>query len=288
MGTRAQVLRTEADGASWEVARRPLAPLLRPYVRECVGYVERSAAPLRRREFPGSRIVVILELGPPIDVYGPDEAAPAARFGSGFVAGLHERYAMTEHQGVQAGVQLDLTPIGARLLFGLPMRELTGQVVELDELMPKRWRGLSTRLGELATWDERFDLLERVLEHSLAREPGARTRAATSTAISTVAWAMQRIESSGGTVDIETLTRELGYSRKHVIGLFHEHVGMPPKLLARIVRFNRLLERVRAGEKKPWSELALELGYYDQAHLVRDVKQFTGSPPSQLPRPFGG
>jgi AraC-like DNA-binding protein len=77
------------------------------------------------------------------------------------------------------------------------------------------------------------------------------------------------------------LARELGYSQKHVIHLFREHVGVPPKLLARIVRFERLMRCLRAGTVESWSELALRFGYYDQSHMVHDVRRFTGATPTE-------
>jgi len=96
-----------------------------------------------------------------------------------------------------------------------------------------------------------------------------------------VSWALRYIETCGGAVDMRTLARELGYSHKHVIHLFRDHVGIPPKLLARIVRFDRLIGSLRRGAPESWSELALTFGYYDQSHLVRDVRQFTGTTPTE-------
>ncbi|HZJ71284.1 MAG TPA: helix-turn-helix domain-containing protein, partial [Planctomycetota bacterium] len=83
-------------------------------------------------------------------------------------------------------------------------------------------------------------------------------------------------------VDIGSVCRQTGYSRRHVIALFREHVGLPPKLLARIVRFDRLVRHLGAGGRGTWAELALDFGYYDQAHLAHDVKEFSGVTPRQM------
>ena len=95
-----------------------------------------------------------------------------------------------------------------------------------------------------------------------------------------MAWAYREIERHGGAIDVRGLARELGYSQKHVIALFRDHVGLPPKLLARIVRFDRLMTHLRGGGTGTWADLAATFGYYDQSHLVRDVRQFTGSTPT--------
>jgi AraC-like DNA-binding protein len=80
---------------------------------------------------------------------------------------------------------------------------------------------------------------------------------------------------------VGSLATELGYSRKHLIALFRDQVGIAPKLFARLVRFDRVMSEARSGRSRSWAELALACGYYDQAHLVRDVRHFTGLTPTE-------
>jgi AraC-like DNA-binding protein len=216
--------------------------------------------------------VFILEIGPPVRVYDYGSTTRAAGHPGGFVAGLDERFAITEHDGFQQGIQVNLTPLGARRLFGRPMSELRGLVASSRDLLPPRYRSLAEHIAELRHWDARFDLVEEMLEERMLR---------TVVDQDVVAWAVRRIEESGGAVEVRTLARELGYSRKHVIAMFHDQVGVPPKLLARLVRFDRLARHIRRGGPGTWAELALDFGYYDQAHLVREVKAFTGFTPTQ-------
>jgi AraC-like DNA-binding protein len=271
MGARARVVRGALDGAHWEVATRPVEGALAPYVHEFAGYEETRDGALRRKELPRPRVVLILELGPRLAVGRAAPGSKAQRYAGGFVAGLDDAPTLTEHAGFQRGVEVNLTPIGARLFFGLPMSELAGRVVALPDLLPPEERDLAARLGELATWDARFDHLERVLRRRIAA-------ARADTAV--VAWALRAIEAGGGDVNITALARSLGYSPKHTIRLFREHAGVPPKLFARLVRFDRLVQRLKAGTPASWARLAGELGYYDQAHLARDVKQFAGTTPT--------
>jgi AraC-like DNA-binding protein len=247
-------------------------PDLRPYIRDYCGYAESAPGVVRRFEFPVPQIVVIIEFGPPVRVYDAGQRRTSARYPGGFVAGLDDRYTLVEHDGVQRGLQLNLTPIGGRLFFERPMSELTGQVVPLSDLLGRQQRHLADRLASLPDWDARFDLIEDLVAARIDR-----TRPQTAT----IAWAYQQIEHAGGVVDITTLGRTLGYSHRHVIALFRDHVGVPPKLLARLVRFDRLLAHLRRGGEGSWAELALRFGYYDQSHLVRDVRQFTGTTPTQ-------
>ncbi|HKU42382.1 MAG TPA: helix-turn-helix domain-containing protein [Polyangiales bacterium] len=273
---RAQLYRGELGGVHWELATRPPARPLAAYVRDLQGYIERSAANVRRREFSGTAVVVIFEFEPRLRVYEHGESTRHARYPGGFVAGLDETYTWTEHAGYQAGIQLNLQPLAARRVFGLPLRELRGRVVCFEDLLPAQ-RGLSEELAELSSWDARFDRVERFLTEQLScAKPNDRA----------VSWALERIAAHGGQIDLEHLARELGYSHKHVIARFHDQVGITPKLWARIVRFERLRrELTTRGTPRSWAELALACGYYDQAHLAREVKQFTGDTPRALLRP---
>jgi AraC-like DNA-binding protein len=270
----ARLLRGHTGDSHWDVAVRSPAARLQPYVRgDYVGNTEWSGTANRRREFPGPFVVMVIEFGPPIRIFQAADRRRCSSHRGGFVGGLSDAFALCEHDGFQQGIQVNLTAIGARLVFGIPMSELNGQIVSIRDVLPSRHRQLGERLQDVADWDERFDLLDRTLADCL-------TEAREKTSV--VSWAVRRIEETGGVLELRGLARELGYSQKHVITLFRDHVGIPPKLLARIIRFNRLMQHLRHGGRGTWADLALEFGYYDQAHLVRDVRQFTGVTPTEV------
>jgi AraC-like DNA-binding protein len=271
LARRAHLATGVTGGSRWEMAVRTPRPDLRPYIRDYCGYVEQSPDVVRRLEYPGPQVVVIIELGPPVRVYDAGQLRSSTRYPGGFVAGLDDQFTLVEHDGLQRGLQLNLTPIGARLFFDRPMSDLARQVVPLADLLGRDERHLAARLESLPDWDARFDLIEDLVASRL-------DRACASTEV--MAWAYREIERHGGAVDVRALSRELGYSQKHVITLFRDHVGLPPKLLARIVRFDRLMTHLRRGGAGTWADLAARFGYYDQSHLVREVRQFTGSTPT--------
>src|SRR5262245_51756716 len=105
----------------WDVAIRPPSARLRPLIRgDYIGYTEWSATRVRRREFPGPFAVLVIEFGPPLRLYEQDDPRRLASHRGGFVGGLCEEFVVCEHDGFQQGVQVNLTPIGARRLFGIP------------------------------------------------------------------------------------------------------------------------------------------------------------------------
>ncbi len=269
---RTRIARGAIGGDSWELATREPCALLRPHVRGLVGYDERVSRPHSRRQFPEPFVVLILEFGPPLRVTLGGDERTAARHSGGFVAGLGDLFAVTEHEGSQRGVQVDLTPTGARRLLGIPLSELAGQIVALRDLLPAESRTLAEQLDASADWVSRLNLVETFLARRIlaARVDTAR-----------VDRAVARIESSGGLLDVGSLARELGHSHKHVIALFHDQVGVAPKLLARLVRFERVMRQARGSAATAWAELAMAHGYFDQAHLARDVKRFTGLTPTE-------
>ncbi|HEX5480966.1 MAG TPA: helix-turn-helix domain-containing protein, partial [Dehalococcoidia bacterium] len=95
-------------------------------------------------------------------------------------------------------------------------------------------------------------------------------------------WAWNMLESNGGRVSVGEIGERLGWSRKHVVAQFREHVGVTPKMMARIVRFNRASRAIRSGERPNFGAIAAEAGYYDQAHMTREFVEFSGSTPGGL------
>ena len=78
---------------------------------------------------------------------------------------------------------------------------------------------------------------------------------------------------------IAALAQELGWSRRRFGERFREHVGLAPKPAARVLRFRRVLELLRRGDELRLAAIAQDCGYYDQAHLNRDFRAYTGGPP---------
>lgn len=257
------------SGLQW--ATRPVPPELQPYVRNYSLYAEHTPQPLLRRELPGAQVVVIFEWGPALKVYESGSYTRYAHFGQGFVAGLDETFTLTEHGGRQQGLQLNLTPRGAHLFFGVPLTALRGCTLPLPVLLPPALRSLPAQLENLRHEPARcLDLLEAVLRQRCC-EGG----------VSAVSWACQQLERTAGAYPIEQLVAELGYSHKHVLRLFQEQVGLSPKRYGRLLRFESLVELSRAP-RVDWTQLALRLGFADQAHLSREVRAFAGVTPVQL------
>ena len=251
--------------------RRP-APELRPYVRRLLGYDTRLAAPTRQLEPPGPGVVLIFGLGSPLGLVDPADPGRAPVPLGSFVAGPDDARTVLEYDGETRGVQVDLTPLAAHMLFHVPMHELARRMVPLEDLLGKATGQFEERLFEAETWSERLDLTERML--------GARLAAA-ETPPPDVAWAWRRLSAAAGRLRVSDLARELGCSRKHLAARFREHVGLPPKLIGRLMRFQNAVERPSSPETTI-AEVAATCGYYDQAHLDREFRDFLATTPTDF------
>ena len=256
-------------------AERDPAPALRPYVRRYYGFRETTGAPIRRHEGPGADVIVLLSFGFEWRIGDATRPSQPWERCSSFVAGLHETSVLTEHDGRSYGMQISLTPPGAYALFGLPMHELAGGIVDLDAVVGKRERRLPEHLAALDSWDERFELLDATLA---ARLGDARP------ASPGVVWAWRRLVRAGGCVPIGELERELGWSRKRLAARFREEVGLSPKPLARLLRFERAKTLLESDDETSLTRLALDCGYYDQSHLTNEFRRIAGTTPAAYAR----
>jgi AraC-like DNA-binding protein len=259
--------------APWLVAGAPDERLW-PYVDRYVGYRERADIPLVRREVPGGSVVLVVGWGAPLDVVDPRAPARGAFGVASFAGGLFDSYVTTSTLGVGRGVQLMLSPLTARRILGLPMGELANSVVAVDDL-PGGWLpALRARLAAAPDWPRRFAALDTAIAGRLAttEPPDARVR-----------WAWDRLAGSGGRTAIGDLADEIGWSRRHLAAVFTREVGLPPKTVARLLRFERAYSRVdRVDHDGGWAAVAAGCGYYDQAHLIRDFREFAGAMPTAL------
>ena len=79
---------------------------------------------------------------------------------------------------------------------------------------------------------------------------------------------------------ISEVTDQLGLSPKRFIQVFREEVGLTPKVFCRIRRFHRALDRMEGRQSVEWANVALDCGYFDQAHFIHDFRAFSGINPS--------
>ena len=269
------------EGVIDEHARHDPPTRLRPFISGYSGYRQEGAAPARHRGLPSPELTFIVTLDDQLAIDShPDPGQPAASYDT-LLGGLHTSPALVSHRGRWSGVQLGLTPLGARTLLGLPAGELANWDAEATDVIG----GFAAQLRELVveqpTWADRFAVIDQLLERRAA-EMEADRRA---TVRPEVGHAWRRLRESRGGVGVATLAAETGLSARRLGSLFRDEFGLAPKEAGRVFRFTHARRRIGQaatdrGTGATFARVAAECGYYDQAHLAREFRALAGCPPS--------
>ncbi len=250
-------------------------PALAPHVRSIVAYDVTFAGPGVHIGMPSTGLTFVLPVGEPLAVSW-DRAPHTRRDGWTSVSGLHTVAAEVHHGHHQSGIQLNLSPAGARALWGLPASALAGQLLTLDDVDPGL-ADLPERLAGASSWPARLAVVERALLDAVRRHerPGPRPEVARAMALLTRG------------VPVEAAAGYVGYSRRRLSTLVRAEAGVTPKTLQRLARFSRAHARMRgavlAGDVSV-ATVAAETGYADQAHLAREWTGFAGCSPTEWVR----
>jgi AraC-like DNA-binding protein len=268
--------RTAEQVADKSVRVRP-APALRPFIAFYTGYRQAGVAPGKHRGLPSPFLTVIFTLDDPLYLAGHPDPGQAPGEYRTLIGGLHTVPALITHQGYQSGIQLALSPLGARALLGLPAGELAHIDVEGPVVLGRVADEIGERLQAERDWPGRFAVLDRMLTRVLAAGPAGGVSAE-------VGHSWQRLLTARGGCGVAELAAETGWSDRHLRARFRAETGLSPKAAARVIRFDwarrRLLRRVASGAPQALADLAADCGYYDQAHLAREFRDLAGCPPS--------
>jgi AraC-like DNA-binding protein len=221
--------------------------------------------------YPAPFAHLVIEFGSPSRlIVGREQRSIGSRCG-GYVAGPGDQFMRVEPTGHQRIVLVNFTCTAARRFLGIPLSELEHGIVYLQDLPARPFESFPAVLSSAPDWSTRFDLVEELL---MRRILGAQLDTAR------VDYALARLQSRKGSLKIAALAKELGCSHKHLVSLFHDQVGVCPKLMARLQRLHGAVCTLgRAGDPVSLARLAVHHGYSDQAHLAREMKQLTGLTP---------
>ncbi|MGI8627793.1 MAG: helix-turn-helix domain-containing protein [Geodermatophilaceae bacterium] len=236
---------------------------------ESIWFARGHITGVRERIAPTGSTVAAIVLGDPIRQTA-DGAAEALVADTGFLIGPHDRPIVNEPVGKTYCVGIVTTPVGCQPALGLAPATLRGRVVDLLSVWP-RADDLRRVLLACGTPDEALDLVEATLRRPEPFERRAFERCEA---------AVARL-SAEPTRPIADIAAELGVSHGHLDRQFTAQVGLSPRTLSRILRMRQLLESIDVHGAVGWADKAAELGWSDQAHLIRDFKRHIGVKPSE-------
>lgn len=226
----------------------------------------------RERVLPNGVIELIVNLGQPHKLLEREDYSRETLYRDCWVAGIQNRHLVIEAVRDTDLIGIRFHPGGAYPFLGIPLCELTDRVVELDLIDRALVDELRGRMLEVRDDDQRIAIAERVL---LARLDshwfGHRA----------VQFVCEQIRAAQGCVRIGELVERTGLSHRRLMGHFERDVGMTPKALAQIHKFQSVLRRVEGVADPDWSRIAVDCGYYDQPHLNHDFKRLSGLTPRE-------
>jgi len=233
-------------------------------------------APLhtRVRVLPRGTIELVINLrDDEIRIFDPAQTDIPRRFTGAVVSGAYSRYFDPQvHESVMG---VHFRPGGATAFLAVPAGELAESHVDLESVWGPAARELRARLCEAAAPETRFLLLEAALLERLLRAPERHPA---------VPAALAALETADEAVSVREIARDLGLCHRQLIQVFTSSVGLTPKRYQRVCRFQRARELGRHTASPDWAHVALECGYFDQSHLIRDFRQFTGFSPGEFTR----
>jgi len=254
----------------------PSSPALRPFV-ESLWHFTGEFAHDQERILPTGRMELLVNLEEDeLRTYEGERFTRVRRIRGAAICGPYARpFGIdTREQRCIAGVAF--RPGGASPFFRAPANALRDQHVELDPLWGRDGALLRERLLDAPSPAAAIRRLERALLERVVRPLEVDKL---------VDFAIEALERGA---PVGELVARVGMTPKRFIRHFEQIVGITPKRFGRVRRFGRVLESVERGQRVDWSAVAASCGYFDQAHMIHDFREFSGMNPTDYrPRAQG-
>ncbi|MDX1939547.1 MAG: helix-turn-helix transcriptional regulator [Saprospiraceae bacterium] len=250
----------------------PVSPILKPYV-ECYWSQESDGTPQEyssmQRCLPLGMSELIFQVGEIHQLGIVDEDGNP--FPKAYIEGMMDESVLWQMPGASSIFGARLKPEGLIQLFRRPLAYFFNNFVLVEDFFGYDSKILIENIQNAATHRERIAILEYFLISQLKQSKPKHNY---------FTEAMKKIRSSNGNISIETLSKTLYVCERQLQRAFKVNLGLSPKTYQRIIRFSNTYNSILQREELNWAELAQQYDYADQAHFIRDFKQFAGATPN--------
>lgn len=249
----------------------PSAPLSR-FV-QCFWYCE--GAPLthsKERLMPTGEPCIIFNLrDEPIRIYDWKNLDRSETYGQAVLSGARSEPFVIDMLQQERVFGIQFSPGGSFPFFRMPSSEVVNSDVSLDYVWSSGAAAMRERLLGAKSIPAMFAAAENALRQQLARPLELHPA---------VHFAARRFSANPHTTSVASVLDAVGLSHRRFSQLFNDQIGLTPKGFCRVRRFQRVLQNIYAGRNVEWTRIALDCGYYDQAHFIHDFQSFSGFTPT--------
>ena len=248
--------------------RIPAAPLA-PSIRMLWYAQVHSAAHRRERVLPNGCVQIILNLARDYVLDCP-EGVPEVQRPPALIIGARSVYEIIDTSDMAELVGIVFSPGGFTAFACDAAHLFSNQTVALHSVWGNDAQALRDHLRESATPEARLNFLEQFLCARFASRLECRRR------LPQIQFALRWFAHNPTIASVAETARRIGWSERRFSQIFREEVGLTPKVWCRIQRFQQAVRQLHAGADLPWAELAIECGFYDQAHFANEFRAFSG------------
>ena len=174
-------------------------------------------------------------------------------------------------------IKVGFQPGGLYRLLGIPMQELLRtEAFDASELLGNEIKNVNEQLNEAASFAGMIQIIESYLLNKIKNVKSQLP----------IDFVLPLLIREGGLINIDYLARMACLSGRQFERVFKDRIGLSPKFFSRLVRFGNAWVLKESSPTITWTKIAHQCGYYDQMHLIRDFKEFTGTNPSDIEAAF--
>jgi AraC-like DNA-binding protein len=244
---------------------------LRPFVKVIWSLESEQSYASPMRILPDSCVELVIHFNQPYKTTfsnGKIEIQPQS-----FVVAQMKNFIDIEPNGKIGMISIRFSAQGAYHFFGMPMKEVANGIVDLKLIWNNLAKEIEERIVDCKTTSQRSDIFQGYLLRELKKN-GKEDFAMDN--------CLRLIYSSTGQTRIEDLSYKTGLSNRQLVRKFNNTIGLSPKEFSRIIKFIGSMNYLKANKETNLSLAANECGYYDQAHFIRDFREYAGLTPGQF------
>jgi AraC-like DNA-binding protein len=244
----------------------PKAPLDN-YV-DCIVYIEGNN---KGAGFPKTAMSLVFNLNDSFKLFTDRQFAHFTDYKKYWVAGLQTQPTYVESYGESKMIVIQFRTLGAYVFLNQPLRHFTNHYINLDCIFANEAEETWEQLNEAKTINEKFLIAENFLYRKLLTNKVPNVKLIAS---------IDLLFKSNSPVSIAAICQQHNISRKHLNFLFREYLGISPKMLSSLNRFQLILQTISKSRPDKLTDIAYELDFFDQAHFSNNFKRFTGLKPN--------